>query len=456
METQVAFPKFVQALKDCGAASVHGAAFLSDPNGAWRAIEPAVRAAFLAPLGMQDGPELMLRIGKKPDAPKSLDNVLVTIQAAALAPVPPTRSASAAESAPTPGVAAAPAPRSRKQKKQAPTPTTPPAAPEAPAPAPESTPAPQPAPAPEPMPEIKAETDSTPSPEARPTGLKGMLGRFKGNRKKPDASASPEAATWQGTITEVEPPSEPGLNVIETYAVQEPYAYVRILYNQNTHEHLYETVEPKLTERESNILAFIENTIVDVIEIGLSAITKESAAELLRKHADEVIYDYSIVLTALSREKILYYILRDFLGFGKLDPIMRDEFIEDVSCDGPDVPIFLYHRKYESLKSTVKYQEEQELDSYVIKMAQRSGKHVSIADPLLDATLPDGSRLNATLSDEVTSGGSTFTIRKFKEDPFTLPDLVRSGTMNEDLLAYWWLAVQNGASAIYAGGTASG
>jgi flagellar protein FlaI len=116
----------------------------------------------------------------------------------------------------------------------------------------------------------------------------------------------------------------------------------------------------------------------------------------------------------------------------------------------------LYHRKYESLKSNVQFGRHESLDGFVIRLAQRSGKHISIAEPLLDATLPDGSRLNATLSHEVTSGGSTFTVRKFRTTPFTPPDLVRFGTMSVDLLAYWWLAVQHGASAIYSGGTASG
>jgi flagellar protein FlaI len=481
METQVPFPKFIQTLKELGEATVHGAAFLSDANAAWRGLGPDVRKRFLASLGMEDGPGVQLRIGKKPDAPKSLDNVLVTITAPALSgsidPPPeilaeepaeprgirslrmPPPSPSESESSPSP-LQAPPTP-----PEPSPSPWAPPIEPEAARfdpPGASQRPEPEPEPAAMPTkPDASAPPEApaaAPSPPAAAAASeepkkKGLFARLKGEKK---AGGAEPASTWEGTITELPPPSRPGVEVVETYPVQAPYAFVRILHDAATHEHTYEVVEPVLSERETNILNFIENTIIDVIEVGLSAMTKEQAAELLRKHVDEVIYDYSIVLTALSREKILYYILRDFLGFGKLDPIMRDDFIEDVSCDGPGVSIFLYHRKYESLRSTVCYVEAPELDSYVIKMAQRSGKHVSIAEPLLDATLPDGSRLNATLSDEVTARGSTFTIRKFKEDPFTLPDLVRVGTMNEDLLAYWWLAVQNGASAIYAGGTASG
>lgn len=502
METQVQFPKFIQDLKDAG-LQVSGAAFLQDPNGAWRSLDAAQRTSYLRSLGMEtaaDAVEVRIRKKSASKGKKSLDNVLVIFSVHDATPPAPASAPSpapAAAAVPADDVMAAPAPQP-----QASAPAADPAADEEPILAlepvedepeheilPLAAGAPgsalveadpeeeQPAAPPtasamveavaEPaqladaplfpdtrLAEAAAQPEAEVEPEQAPAAAKkgSIFGRF--SRKKDEDEAEAEPVT--SGVTEIPPPPGDQYETIEVYAVQEPYAYVRILHDKDKHEHRYEVIEPALSEREQNILDFIENTLVDVIEIGLSALTREQAAELLRKHVDEVVYDYSIVLNAISREKLLYYILRDFLGFGKLDPIMRDEFIEDVSCDGPTVPIFLYHRKYESVKSMTVFETDVELDSFVIKMAQRSGKHVSIAEPLLDATLPDGSRLNATLSDEVTDGGSTYTIRKFREDPFTVPDLVRFGTMNEDLLAYWWLAVQNGASAIYAGGTASG
>ncbi len=265
-----------------------------------------------------------------------------------------------------------------------------------------------------------------------------------------------EEEAGERPFVEIAPPADAAIEEVERYPVQEPFAFVRILYDQEEHEYWYEVIEPDLSEREANVLSFIEDTLVDIIEVGLSSMTEQEAQEMLEGQVDQIIYDYSITLSSRSKEKLLYFILRDFLGYAKLNAIMSDDAIEDVSCDGPNIPVFLYHRTYESLKSTVMWDSHDELDSFVIRLAQRSGKHISIADPLLDATLPDGSRLNATLGDEVTSKGSTFTIRKFKEDPFTPPDLIRYGTMNVEMLAYWWLAVQHGASAIYAGGTASG
>jgi flagellar protein FlaI len=253
-----------------------------------------------------------------------------------------------------------------------------------------------------------------------------------------------------------EAPEDPDLEVVERYAVNEPYAYIRILYDNEEQQYWYEGREPALTEHESTVLDFIEETLVDVIEVGLSQLTEGEAEETLEDHFDQIVYDYSINLTSRSRTKLLYYLKRDFLGFAKIDVLMQDPHIEDISCDGPGISIFLYHRKYESIKSTIRWEDEEDLDSFVIRLAQRSGEHISVADPLLDATLPDGSRLNASLSTEVTSKGSTFTIRKFRDDPFTPTDLVRYGTMDVTMMAFWWFVVQHGASAIYAGGTASG
>jgi archaeal flagellar protein FlaI len=290
-----------------------------------------------------------------------------------------------------------------------------------------------------------------------------VRGLFKGKKTIPQEQAVPPApppsltalhADGKGPIWK--PPLEQGKRELDIYPVNAPHAWVRIVLDEEHHETIYNVLEPPLTEREQRVLAFLEDTLVDVIEIPLSQLLENQGSKVLLEYVNQIIYDYSILLEESSKAKLLYYVERDFLGFGLIDAIMRDDMIEDVSCDGPHVPIFLYHRKYESLKSNVQFVTHDALDGFVIRMAQRSGKHISIAEPLLDATLPDGSRLNATLSDEVTSAGSTYTIRKFRQTPFTPPDLVRFGTMSVDVLAYWWMAVQYGASAIYSGGTASG
>jgi flagellar protein FlaI len=157
-----------------------------------------------------------------------------------------------------------------------------------------------------------------------------------------------------------------------------------------------------------------------------------------------------------ARKKIGYYIIRDFVGYGPIDALMRDENVEDISCDGVDVPLFLFHRKFESIRTQLRFHDEDSLNSFVVALAQRCGKQISVSNPILDGTTPEGHRVQATYSREVTTRGGTFTIRRFKEKPFTPVDLIKYGTASPEMVAYLWIGVEHGESAIIAGGTASG
>ncbi len=243
---------------------------------------------------------------------------------------------------------------------------------------------------------------------------------------------------------------------IDFYPVNEPFAYVKILKDTKTLDKYYKLLEPSLTKKEKEVLNFVYETLMHTLKVSLEEIDKEKVGDFLRKEIDSILNDYGIRLSETSKKKILYYLERNTVGYGKIDALMRDPNIEDISCDGPGIPIFLYHRKYGSLKTNIVFETEEELSAFVIKLAQKCGKHISIAEPMLDATMPDGSRIQMTLSTEVTTKGSTFTIRKFRADPFTPPDLIELGTMSPEMAAYMWLMVEHGKSAIFAGGTASG
>jgi flagellar protein FlaI len=177
----------------------------------------------------------------------------------------------------------------------------------------------------------------------------------------------------------------------------------------------------------------------------------------LRKKNDEdkLTKDQIAELENKSKRKIFYHLFRDFIGYGKIDIIMEDDGIEDISCDGFEVPIFIYHKKYDEISTNVKFDDEFELDSFVIRLAQICGKQISIYSPIVDGKLPDGSRLQTTLAKTVTKP-STFTIRKFKENPLTPVDLIGFRSLSLDMAAYFWFAIENGASILFCGGTASG
>jgi len=259
-----------------------------------------------------------------------------------------------------------------------------------------------------------------------------------------------------GPLVDLTMRPSPGLEEIELYPVNEPYAYVRVTYDNTTHEYTYNVLEPVLTPAEQELFSEIKERLFETLNITTRDLTREEARTALRDAANTVIADYGIHLLPLGREKILYHVEKEFLGDGLIDPVMHDKYIEDISCDGVDSYIFVYHTTYESMKTSLVYHDAVELDSFVTKLAQRAGKYISIAEPMLDATMSDGSRIQMTLGSEVTAHGSTFTIRKFREEPITPTDLIEWHTFSPLGIAFIWLAVENAKSCIFAGGTASG
>ncbi|RLF58102.1 MAG: hypothetical protein DRN25_05635, partial [Thermoplasmata archaeon] len=243
---------------------------------------------------------------------------------------------------------------------------------------------------------------------------------------------------------------------IAFYPVNRPFAYVKILKDKQSVEKIYAVLEPELTKREQEYLEFIKETLESIPKVDLLYIEERGASKYIEDLVNQVISDYDLHLSEETKKKILYLIKRDTIGYGKIDALMRDPYIEDISCDGAKIPVFIYHRDYGSMRTNVGFENEEELSNFVIKLAQKCGKHISIAEPMLDATLPDGSRIQATLGTEVTTRGSTFTIRKFRAIPYSPIDLVKMNTLSPEMLVYLWMAVEHGASGIFAGGTASG
>ncbi|MBN2602604.1 MAG: type II/IV secretion system ATPase subunit [Candidatus Thermoplasmatota archaeon] len=246
------------------------------------------------------------------------------------------------------------------------------------------------------------------------------------------------------------------LNELESYSLYKPYAYVKILRDSDTLDKYYLVKEPEISDQEKDILARIQASLISSIDITLDQLEGSVVDSFLKENIDRVIAELDLNIDEKFMEKILYYTKRKFVGYDRIDPLMRDPHIEDISCDGSEVPVFLYHRKHGSLKSNIKFDNETELSAFVIKLAQKCDKYISIAEPMLDATMPDGSRIQMTLSNEVTTKGSTFTIRKFRSDPITPTDLIDYNTMSSEMIAYLWIAVEHGINALIAGGTAAG
>jgi flagellar protein FlaI len=162
-----------------------------------------------------------------------------------------------------------------------------------------------------------------------------------------------------------------------------------------------------------------------------------------------------IRLTADQHEMILFHLIKDRLGYAKLEPILRDMYIEDISCVGVG-NIYIIHKIFGSIKSSVEFEDDLELNKYVVEASERVERPVSEATPIVDAIMGDGSRVNYIYSRKVSLGGSSFTIRKFNETPVSVPMLVNWGTWSDEMAGYLWLCLENGASVFVCGETASG
>ncbi|MDQ2051371.1 ATPase, T2SS/T4P/T4SS family [Natronolimnohabitans sp. A-GB9] len=300
---------------------------------------------------------------------------------------------------------------------------------------------------------------------------------------------------------------------VERYWVNKPYAYVVIFHSEKENEKKYYLVEPYLNEIETELQEFLSGklrTAIKYSEDGIkekasedgrrtviedetrqllkrydlfektSGSTTEGILETVRNLLDDeddavddansgpaplegisvrpepaILADDPDTLTEYQVEKLLYLLKRNFIGYERIDGIKHDINVEDISCDGYNSPVFVYHSEYEQIITNV-YHGEDELDDFVVKLAQRSGKGISKRLPQVDATLPDGSRAQLTLGKEVSDHGTNYTIRQFKDVPFTPIDLINWNTFSLDEMAFLWLCIENHKSLIFAGGTASG
>ena len=249
--------------------------------------------------------------------------------------------------------------------------------------------------------------------------------------------------------------------LIDEYPIVEGYSSVRILFDKTNFKRVYHAVEPPLSLQEESALRRILDVLKRTFSLRVDQLKPEQLNNFLIDEVDKIAKEYNLKIgrrkiTREELEKLIYYVKRDQLGFGPIDILMHDPNIEDISVDAPMTPVYIYHRHHENMETTISWQIESELDSYIVRLAQRCGKHISVAEPLLDSTLMDGSRVVMKLGKEISTRGSTFTIRKFREDPFTPLDLVKFGTLGALPMAWTWLAVQYGMNMLFVGGTASG
>jgi len=233
------------------------------------------------------------------------------------------------------------------------------------------------------------------------------------------------------------------------------FAYRKITENP---EPKYSVLEPPLTEQETELIAKVKKFLYDETEFDIESDKKKGedwVLNTLREEIWKIVNRHNLSVDSDVFNEICYYISRDFLGYGKINPLMHDPEIEDISISGYNIPAHVILRGHRYYPTSIVYNQE-ELDSEILRLAYRTGRHISVAQPILDAPLPDGSRVQLTYQKEVSTRGSVIQIRRFREDPFTIVDLVLNDTLSPEVAAFTWFAIENKASVLVCGGTGAG
>ena len=240
------------------------------------------------------------------------------------------------------------------------------------------------------------------------------------------------------------------------------YLKIAIGENMNNNEIIpqYTIVKQNYSPEEKVILGEIRENLVDL------AI---SSGENYQLNEDKLLNDIRIFLenrfdesksiTSEYLENLSLKLLRDIVGYGKIDSLIQDDDLEEIMIIGINKPIFVYHRKHGMMKTNIQYDDERELMDLIDSIARQINRRIDQESPILDGRLMNGSRINATIP-PVSADGPSLTIRKFKKDPFTIIDLINSKTISIELAAFFWLCFDGlgvkSANAIISGGTSSG
>jgi archaeal flagellar protein FlaI len=242
------------------------------------------------------------------------------------------------------------------------------------------------------------------------------------------------------------------------YMVIAPYVSVHIYYDANLGEVIYDLEEPILSKEDKENLNRIEAAMREVVNVNMTGDDNsvEALLDYIDKTAKLIISELGMKIGEEAYDKMFYYLYRNFVGLNEIEAMMKDYFIEDVECNGMGESMYIVHRVFRNIKTTTKFNDMEKLSSFVEKLAQKTGRYISYANPILDGSLPDGSRVNATYTQDISSKGPTFTIRKFTKTPWTPTQLVGFHTLSPEMLAYFWVALQYQSNLMIVGGTASG
>ncbi len=234
------------------------------------------------------------------------------------------------------------------------------------------------------------------------------------------------------------------------YPIEKGVVYIGLHFNSDIENYMYYIYEPPVSPYIASIIRAFPEYITIHYKGG------EINSKLIMQYLDKFIEFNNFIVNRKAYYTILYYIERNMFHYGEITPILNDDLVEDISLTGVNKPIYVYHRYTGSIPTSLMFKSEEEANHFIFRLAEKAHRTVSYREPLLDAFLPEGHRLNLSLGNEVTAFGPTFTIRRFKMSPLTIFDLVNSGMVSYELLSYLWLQIENHRNVMIIGTTAAG
>jgi len=251
------------------------------------------------------------------------------------------------------------------------------------------------------------------------------------------------------------------VKVLEKYTVSNEgvIADVTVAEREDEFVNSYELSHTKVKEATRIALNYLKEKIIESIQIKVSEMLDPREADKIRKRlverAHELIHSE---LSGLSEEEegvLVGRLIQEMLGLGELELVLADENLEEIVVNSADEPVWVYHKKHGWLKTNVRIPSEEQIHNYASIIGRRVGKQITNLDPLMDAHLLSGNRVNATLF-PISTKGNSITIRKFSKDPWTIVNMIDNKTLNSEAAALFWLCVQYEMNVLVAGGTASG
>ncbi len=251
------------------------------------------------------------------------------------------------------------------------------------------------------------------------------------------------------------------IRVIESYKVEADgvEAEVEIVESISEYVPMYILKSPKIDVATKAILNAIREELIKMVEISTKEFVDPGAVTNLKKRfrakALEMIESYLPTLSEREKNILAGSLIHEMLGLEDIEFFIADPHLEEIVVNSSKEPVWVYHKKYGWLKTNLYVDSEEKIYNYASAIGRRVGRQITNLHPLMDAYLPTGDRVNATLF-PISTHGNTLTIRKFSRSPWTIIHLVENNTLSAEMAAMLWLAMQYEMNIIVAGGTASG